>query len=411
MPIEHVTSVYVPELRDMPADAVTQHGGQNIQGPIPVWYNVLTQITRFTSFTIAEKYKPNSASFEIIGLANGVLEYKACTTVYAPQTDITKTTFDVVTKADAALILLTNASGSTRYLLACWITGNLVKRFSGREGFLHDSFINFDDIDRNGERVFELANNFIVTKSQVEQLADYLWKKNTEKKHVYGLSLPGTRHYFEPGEWYALTASSDGESISTTVRLLSVDVDRQAGRLGNTMLIVEEDLANWTPDGNSPAHFIVVGEESRKSYDQKVTVAASGYMGPANWYCDETNDEAQLLAALNWLSGSYGGGTIQLTEGTYAIDAELVMKSNISIVGMGVKTIIDATGDFHTFNCTGLSNIVFRDFQCTLSGTPTNKAWMFVKTTSNIDIIRITFDDVYYAIFVTTTRGAASDNI
>ena len=56
---------------------------------------------------------------------------------------------------------------------------------------MNDKHIDYEGIAKDGEVLFELGNDFIVTLEQVNKLADYHWKYNKTKKHLYTVTLPG----------------------------------------------------------------------------------------------------------------------------------------------------------------------------------------------------------------------------
>ena len=62
---------------------------------------------------------------------------------------------------------------------------------SGKLGYIHDKFSNYDDINRNGEKKFELGNNMIFDLDQINAIADYWWKFYRTKKHIYKIQLSG----------------------------------------------------------------------------------------------------------------------------------------------------------------------------------------------------------------------------
>lgn len=153
---------------------------------------------------------------EIIGIQSARLEHMTTTSRAG---ELTETTFDTSTYADGAVILLTNETGGNITIKDCSVFGKLVVRLSGEEGWLHDSFVDYESIRINGEIRFEMQNNFIVQKEQVEKLADYHWKLNRGRKHIYTITRCGRWFHVTPGEWYTLSIGGAGqkEYISATV--------------------------------------------------------------------------------------------------------------------------------------------------------------------------------------------------
>jgi hypothetical protein len=73
-----------------------------------------------------------------------------------------------------------------------------------------------------------------------------------------------------------------------------------------------------------------------------LVVAASGYQGyDAHYYCTGANDDVQIQAAIDYLSATFGGGTVQLVSGEYDCHlATINLKSGIVLGGSGQATII-----------------------------------------------------------------------
>jgi len=105
-------------------------------------------------------------------------------------------------------------------------------------------------------------------------------------------------------------------------------------------------------------------------------VASSDSADIANFYCDGTSDEDEINAAINYLA-ALGGGTVQLTTGTFYIDGKIVMKSNVRLAGQGNNTIIEKNCDDYGIEALGgagteLTGIVLRDFKITRNAADTN---------------------------------------
>ena len=115
-------------------------------------------------------------------------------------------------KADSARVELVNNTGASRTLTDCVIRARPVIQVSGESGLIHDAHEDFEDIVKNGEKLFEFESECIVRKNQLEQLADYYWKYNKTKKHVYVVQFPGCWYWLTPGDWYKLEIGGAGES-------------------------------------------------------------------------------------------------------------------------------------------------------------------------------------------------------
>jgi hypothetical protein len=286
---------------------------------------------------VKSKNKP-TPSIEVVGVKTPALKHST-----ASGTQITQTTFDTSTRPDQARILFTNASGVTQYLTACWIQGKVVKKVGGDSGFLNDKHVNYEAIARDGEQQFELGNDFICTLTQVNKLADYHWKWNKTKKHIYTISLSGFQSFFEPGEWYVLTIGAAGtaEYIDSTVECYSVRCSMSATGSMGTQVSFREVEENWKFDSNEVARYIAAGGHTRNPQENVVTVAASGYPGYADYYCPGTSDDAGMI---NQALVDGIGRAVRLTAGDYHIYSDLLPQSNTLLYGEGTGTNLRTSG-------------------------------------------------------------------
>ncbi len=83
---------------------------------------------------------------------------------------------------------------------------------------------------------------------------------------------------------------------------------------------------------------------SNKQYATIVVAAANSSVKAreaADYLCDGVGDETEIYAALERLRTYYGGGKLQLTEGTFNIAADIQLKgSKIEVEGMGDATLL-----------------------------------------------------------------------
>ncbi len=69
----------------------------------------------------------------------------------------------------------------------------------------------------------------------------------------------------------------------------------------------------------------------------------------ADHFCDGTNDEVQIIAAIDALPAT--GGSVLLMDGTYEIAAEITMnKANVKLIGQGKSTILNISSAIKTVN-------------------------------------------------------------
>jgi hypothetical protein len=292
------------------------------------------------------KYNPPTNPVSIIGIVAGSATLTQCVFDNATglSATLTQTIFDTTTRADSAQILLTNGTGSAKIIRGAVIRAKMITMLSGTEGYLNDKYVDYESIANNGERKLEIGNDFVVTFAQVNQLADYNWKMNRMKRHLYTLSLTGCQTFFEPGEWYTLTLGGVGtaEYISAVVMCYNMRTSITAGGIGSTQITFLEMYQNWVFDSNEVARSIASGQFNRAPTSMTTIVAASTYMGTADYYCDGTADDVEINAAIVYMAGK-GGGTVQLTEGTFNLAASINLSNNICLAGMGNGTILYTT--------------------------------------------------------------------
>jgi hypothetical protein len=114
------------------------------------------------------------------------------------------------------------------------------------------------------------------------------------------------------------------------------------GSLGSTKLGLRVPSSAWALTMAKNAKLTGAGKVNWKGNRSNIiTVAASDYVGQADFYCDGIADDVEIEAAIAMLNES-GGGEIRLTAGTF-VDANFSLYSNITISGEGLSTILDGT--------------------------------------------------------------------
>lgn len=344
----------------------------------------------------------NAQDTEIIGILEADLIHLT-TTSGGVGGELTETVFDTTTHADGAIIKLTNATGVSKTITHCSIRGRLVARLSGKLGLLHDAFSDYERIAVDGERLFELANNYIVTAAQVRQIADYSWKFHRAKRHIYTIDMPGTWHWICPGEVYTLQVGGVGqkEYIDSVCVCKDVQESRGVNSLGQTTIALQELYQNWVFDSNALSRFIARGcPGGVKSFPYAV-VASQYDPGAADYYCDGTADDVQIQAANDYLVGTYGGGAILLRRGTYNLAATVSLGSNISLGGEGAASILKKNGNFYAISAIGtsgahLENVTIRDLTVTRDAADTNEvALVVISAADNSGMERCSIVDGY----------------
>ena len=171
---------------------------------------------------------------------------------------LTVTTLDLTTYANGAVILLTNSTGAQRTIRDVVLYGKLVIKTTGTVGFVHDSFVDWDRVEAEGEHVLQIVNDYIITKAQVEKIANWHWKYNKDVRHQYRITKSGAWYHLEPGDTVTLTIGGAGqeENISATCRIVSVQNEGMAGSLGQSTIVLDEIMEGFVYDSTALARFV-----------------------------------------------------------------------------------------------------------------------------------------------------------
>lgn len=105
-------------------------------------------------------------------------------------------------------------------------------------------------------------------------------------------------------------------------------------------------------DSNETARTIASGGFLRKPTGRIVTIAASGFIGSADYYCDGTSDEVEINNALTILSVT-GGGTVHLTGGVFNTGAAINIAASGQLEGEGQQTIIASSATDYAIESVG----------------------------------------------------------
>ena len=203
---------------------------------------------------------------------------------------LTRTLFDTTTYPDRAVATLTNNRGFPVFLVSLSLYGKRIMQYSGEAGeLIHDSLKRDDDIRRNGEKVFEIGNEFIVDATQCANIADYWYKFLGKKKHMYAVSIPGFAYWYEVGDWYNFQVgeADKNEYIDTTVEVYAVDVEKTAGGIGTTTLLLREVEESWVKSTLYATRLATGGSPKRRvNRSNIVTVASVDYDGTYDYKSD-----------------------------------------------------------------------------------------------------------------------------
>lgn len=291
--------------------------------------------TDIVTSNVRNKVKLTSDGEKIIGLKDGSL-IKA-------QSTLTTVDFDTTEYGDRAVLQLRNDTGSSITLTGLSIRGKPVKQLSGANGYVWE-YSDYDDIEKNGENFVEVSNDFIFSPLQAKSIGDFVWKELRPHK-MYSLTLIGTQYQYEIGQIWHLTLSYslDGhtmEDIDTDVEVMGISLSRSVGGVGTTALSLRVPSAAWELTLSKNAKLVGAGNSQRLSNRSNiVTVASSTWTGQADYFCDGTNDEIEIQAAIDYVA-SIGGGEVQLTAGLFSIDYYITTAIGVNISGAGRSTVL-----------------------------------------------------------------------
>jgi hypothetical protein len=252
---------------------------------------------------------------------------------------------DATSRAAEIRVLLENNTGSQVRMSDMGIVGKPVFRLSDASGYVMDPYRDLQDIGRNGEQRFEFGNRDMVDRTQLEALYDYFWKVARGKKHEYSFTLNGLQHWLHPGMTaiYQIGEAGKAEYIDSVVRVRSVRMINSLDTAPITMIQATEIEQNWKHDSNMQARMASSGNDTAlQGKSNEIFIGSEYYVGP----CDvkiaigDTSQEDIINAAISDISGTYGGGVVRLSKGTYITDAAITMLAGVDLIGEGLTTII-----------------------------------------------------------------------
>ncbi len=314
-----------------------------------------------TGPTLINRDVPTSKRDRIVGIQGAVLIHKTILTGEGdgPMAYVTAgrlvSGLDILSRAGQAQILLLNNTGVTQTLVDAAIVATPVYKFTGSEGFIHDSYIDRDDIAKNGERLVQFGGEDVIdgeTGGQLDRLADFIWKDRATRKHLHVIASTGTLHDIGPAMWMHIDigAAGETENILGTDEAIGIRISADADRRGMTQITYRELTEAWKYDSNAFARFVARGVPANKqSAGVEITVGSEFYMGSGDYRIPIGNTSAQtrINEAIDFLSGTYDGGTVRLTRGTYNTDGAILLKANVVLRGEGTQTIIKPSSGNH----------------------------------------------------------------
>lgn len=295
-------------------------------------------------------------------------------------------TLDTTSYPDRAILTsLKNELGYNVYLRVMWIKGKRIMQYSGKYGeLLHDGLKMDDDIRRNGEKKIKISNPAIVDgTTQMPKIADYHFKRCQNRKHVYTINFAGVRWHYSLGEWYnfQLGSPDTNEYIDSVVECYSVEIERDAKGIGRTVASFREVEENWAKTTLYTTRAIFGGSSRRKAnVANRVIVAASSFSGEFDYSCDGTADDVQIQLALDYVSNTFGGGEVWLSDGIFMCSSGLIMRDNVFIKGAGPGTILkSSSSSLYPFINYNNTNAIIYDL--TIDGNKNNITYTNENTT------------------------------
>lgn len=293
-----------------------------------------------------------------------------------------------------ALVDIRNSNGSsTRYITKLDITGTAVVR--GDPRFTVCEFV------AGTEKADKITAEWITTSADAKQLASGVMR---HYRYGYITYRFASRTLVDPGA--IVTVQDPILGMDNKVRIASRVDDERTG------LVIYEayGLEAYVAETDTTTGRVVAPKAAPPPVSpHAVTVAASGYQGVADWYCDGEDDDVQIQAANDYLAEAYGGGTIRLTEGSYNITVALSLSSGVQLIGRGVTSVLSKDGNDYVIEVIGTSgthkeNVAIRDLAITReSGDTTNNIMVVATYVDGLYMDGVTFIDSYY--------GAVKGNI
>ena len=158
--------------------------------------------------------------------------------------------------------------------------------------------------------------------------------------------------------WFVNVNTKGGDTTYTSIIAVRQDTNRAYNgmQIGGTW-------SAWKVTGNPRTGTLVVAASNSSVLSKD----------SADFICDGTADDVQIQAAITYLAagGTYGlGGTVVLTEGTFNIATNILVKSNVHLKGQGPATILlnNGTPDQLISIATGVINYVLQDFNLNGNG-------------------------------------------
>ncbi len=337
---------------------------------------------------------------------------------------------DVLSRPDQARILLYNGTGASKTIIDVGIVGRPVTLYGDDSGYVNDHYRLDEDIARNGEKPLEFGNidilgdvreaNDTSNPIHVDRICEYWAKFCFTKKHSYSFAQHGSRFWVCPGQWATIEVGSSGEAeyLNSKASIASITIDRGPDGIGNTSIAaveVQEGFKSTTT--RDLAAFLASGIKPR-TRRTSVTVVGRYHIGDADFRCSGSDDQTTINAAIDFMSGAYGGGEVILT-GYFYLSGAIKPKSNITLRGGSAGAVIEKNCDDYAISVnqtpgSEYSNVSIRDMKITRNAGDTNagKHLLYFMYCDLLSISNVSIYDSYaYALYISYCDDATVNNV
>jgi len=266
---------------------------------------------------------------------------------------------DVISRVGFARILLRNETGAEVAIIDAGIVGRPVTVYSDDSGYRNEFFSLPEDIAQRGEKRIEFGNRFILgdvreandtaNPTHLDIMSEYWAEYSFTRRHIFSFPQNGSRFYISPGRWASFDIGDQGEAEYTNVTAVvtGITISRTPSGIGTSNISIAEVKQGFVSSfARDISAFSASGKKPR-THRSHVTVASKYHIGEADFRCTGSDDQNTINAAIQFMSGAYGGGEVRLTEGSFHVEALIDMASNVKVVGQGYNTqVIRYTGTY-----------------------------------------------------------------
>lgn len=220
-----------------------------------------------------------------------------------------------------------------------------------------------------GEKWLIVSDDLIVENVQMAQIADYWLKRGAGPRHSFSLSRLPLLAFLQAGAIITLVIAELGLSMACEVTSYTHDIKQ--GQVSTTLNVEEQTAWTQTSESVSGVWLISAGAgdfgTGVPGSSTLVTIAASDHEEVTDYKCDGSDDEDLLQWIANNLASEFGGGTMELTEGTFVLGSSVAVPTGVWIRGRGSATVVDRGGGvafvYAGSSATHVSGVALADLQ------------------------------------------------